>query len=74
MEARSVQFDPVPIVLRVHCRCTKEQERAMYLSGRETWQQQLAYAYMGRLKDLFHPITLSDRSYWRNGRWNTPSK
>lgn len=44
MNARILTL-PTPVSLRVRCRSTQEQTRMMYLSGRRTWEQDLADAW-----------------------------
>ena len=53
-------------------RHTPEQSRMLYLSDQHVRQQRLTYQYLAGLRNLFHPITLSDGTYWRNGKWNEP--
>ena len=42
MRVLSVQFSPVPVVLRIRCRATPEQQRMMYLAGRQAREDALA--------------------------------
>jgi hypothetical protein len=45
MRIRSIEFYPVPVALRVRCRATLEQQRMMYLAGRQANEDQLAERY-----------------------------
>ena len=51
---------------------TLEQQRKLYLASHRTEQALLACQWWGRLRDVYHPITLDDGTYWRNGNWNKP--
>ena len=45
MQVKSVHFFPVPIALRIRCRATVEQQRMMYLAGRQAREDALAEQY-----------------------------
>jgi hypothetical protein len=45
MRVQSVQFSPVPVALRIKCRATPEQQRMIYLAGRQAKEDALAERY-----------------------------
>ena len=61
-------------VQRMALRPTREQRQAIYLASREARFQRMMLAWSSQLRDLFHPITLSDGSVWRNGHWERPAR
>ena len=64
---------PVPLraLLKEHGRAI---DRATYLASRRAVEAQAASVWAGHVQSLFHPITCSDGSYWRGGRWNARPK
>lgn len=55
-------------------RPTPAQRRVAMLAERDERAARLASQWRGHMRDLFHPFTLPDGSYWRGGRWNSPTR
>jgi hypothetical protein len=49
---------------------TPEQKKSMWLATQRGIEAMQVAQWAARMRDLYHPITLSDGSYWRNGKWN----
>ncbi len=60
--------------LRKALSLTRDQAHAVWLSVRREEEAQMARQWSGQVRSVYHPITLDDGSYWRNGRWNKPGE
>lgn len=49
---------------------SRDEKQKKFLSEQYDRLEYLTRMWKAHHRDLFHPITNADGSYWRNGRWN----